>query len=216
MEHNNFEALLRGEKHRLTIFEPFPTRDIVTKLIWRGGDELWSTMAHRTETLIGFYKYIKSDVAIIEPRGELEAVLSAELPEGMKFVIISDDQRELQLAVGSEKVCALATRGEFFELNKPMILLQSEDESADETLSRAEKFDAVYLRSMAASRRGKIILGGIGSEFINERPPLDIYDLVRKLSESGEWAVGSGGFGEGIEYLGFISMLGIYNKLREE
>ena len=216
MNYRNFLALLSGEKHALTIFEPFPTRQIVTKLIWRGGDELWNTAKRRAETLIGFYEYIKSDVAIIEPRGELSETLSAELPDGMKFVIISDDPDELYRASLDDRVCALATRGEYLRLSKPLIAISRENESADEAVLRAKDFNAVYTAEKPANDGGKILLGGLGSTFINERPPLEIYERVRSCAKNPRWAVGTGGLGEESEYLGFISMLGIYNKLREE
>ena len=214
MDYMEFMRLLKGENSRAVLFEPFPTRKIVTQVIWRGGDELWDTALCRTETLIEFYAYIRSDVAVIEPRGELHEALRAKLPEGMRFVVVSDDPDELRAADDSELVCALATRGERLRVEKPLICLARENEAPAETYRRSEGFDAVYLSSDAEKYIGKKpILGGIGTDFINTAGPLDIYSRVRELAKTPGWAVGTGGLREPIEYLGFISMLGIYDKL---
>lgn len=218
MDYREFLRLLRGENSRAVLFEPFPTKKIVTQIIWRGGDGLWDTPLHRAETLVEFYAYIKSDVAVIEPRGGLSEALGAKLPEGMRFVVISDNPDELIAADKAEPVCALATRGNYLELQKPLICLSRENEAPAETYGRSELFDAVYLSSDAEKYLGKKpVLGGIGTEFINTAGPIDIYSRVRALAEKpgcSGWAVGTGGLGEPIEYLGFISMLGMYNKLQ--
>ncbi len=215
MDHKNFLRLLNGEPHAPTIFEPFPTRRIVTQLIWRGGDELWSTQRRRTETLIEFYKYIRSDVVVVAPNGELSETLSAALPEGGSFVVISDDPDELEAAAKSERVCALATFGEHLSLKKPMIKLTAEGVSFEAAMEGSKGFDAVYLRSLASSS-DRVILGGVGMDFINSHPPLEIYARITELSKNPHWAVGSGGLGEDAEYLGFISMLGMFNRLSSE
>ena len=207
MDYRNFLEILNGGRG-ITLFEPFPTRKLVTQIIWRGGDELWTKPKRRAETLIEFYHYIDSDVVPIEPRGESE-MLDAELPDGMRFVVISDDPDELGAADRNDKVCALATRGEFIETRKPLIFLAKDD------VAVYKRFAGVYL----AGFRGGVdlpVLGGIGSEFINTEPPLRIYERVEALVNAGVKAIGTGSFGEETGYLGFISMLGKYKKLREE
>lgn len=212
MDYKNFLRLLDGAPHTPTIFEPFPPRRIVTQLIWRGGAELWDTQRHRTETLIEFYKYIRSDIVLVASNGELDETLSAELPEGGKFVIISDDPNELEKAASSEKVCALATYGEYHAFNKPMICLEREGESLESVLERSKKFSAVHLKKYAHCHE-RAILGGVGTDLLNSGKPLEIYERVYELANNSLWAIGSGGNGEEIEYLGFISMLGGFNKL---
>lgn len=207
MDYRNFLNILEGGQG-ITIFEPFPTRKIVTQLIWRGGDELWCTAKKRAETLIEFHHRIISDVVPIEPCNNRE-VFEAELPDGMKFVVISDDPEELESAAKNNKVCALATQGQYLCTEKPIIYLSKErgDQIPD------KRFAGIYLREYSGNSE-RVILGGVGTEFINCNPPMKIYDRIEALTQSGLRAIGTGGFGEDIEYLGFISMLGKYNKLR--
>ena len=207
MDYRKFLNILEGGQG-IPIFEPFPTRKIVTQLIWRGGDELWSTAKRRAETLIEFHRRIVSDVVPIEPCKD-SGVFEAELPEGMKFVVISDDPEELESAARNDKVCALATGGQYVDTGKPLIYLSKG--RGIKTLDK--RFAGVYQREYSGGS-DRVILGGIGSEFINCNPPMKIDDRIEALTKSGLRALGTGGFGEDIEYLGFISMLGKYNKLR--
>ncbi len=212
---NNFIAFLSGKSTKATLFEPKPHRNLVTKLIWRGGDELWDSPKHKCETLVEFYAYIKSDVAIIEPEGSLDEMLAVSLKSGMKYVIISDDENELESADKSSEVCALATRGEFVRTEKPLICIAKENEAPNETVARYESgsFSAVYIQSDAERYAAKArVLGGIGTDKLAEGNPLGVYKRVENLASLGV-AIGSGGTGEDVDYLGFISMLGQYNKL---
>ncbi len=214
MDHKNFLRILDGENAEFTLFEPFPTRQIVTQLIWRGGDELWDRPIRRAETLIEFYKYINSDVAVIEPSGAYE-MLSAELPEDMRFVVISDDVEEIEVVSRNDKVCAVATRGGFVKTNRPMIYLPSVDSDQEDISNIDSRFSAVYLKKCTAAPK-RVTLGGVGTDLINSNLPLRIYERVEELGCQGIRAVGSGGLGERLEYLGFISMLGKYNKMRNK
>lgn len=212
MDYKNFLSLLNREKSLPTIFEPFPTRQIVTQILWRGGNELWDTPKRRTETLIEFYKYIKSDVAVTELCGEYD-ILNTELPCGMKFVIISNDPEELYFASKSEKVCALATSGEYTDFDIPLIYLSKKGEDEQSVLNADSRFAAVYL-TKCTQKPSRTVLGGIGIELINSGSPMKIQSRMDALASLGINAVGSGGLGEKTEYLGFISMLGKYNNMR--
>lgn len=206
MDYRNFLEILNG-REGITLFEPFPTRKLVTQIIWRGGDELWDRPKRRAETLIEFYRYIGSDVIPIEPRGAFE-MLDAGLPDKMRFVVISDDPEELEAASKNDKVCALATSGEFVATGKPLIYL------AKERVTDDRRFSGIYSGEIHPET-GIVSLGGMGLDFINREPPLRIYEKVGKITKQGVRALGTGGFGEDIEYLGFISMLGKYQKLRK-
>lgn len=206
MDYRNFLEILNG-RDGVTLFEPFPTRKLVTQIIWRGGDELWTRPKRRAETLIEFYRYIGSDVVPIEPRGSFE-MLDAGLPDKMRFVVISDDLEELEAASKNDKVCALATSGEFVATRKPLIYL------ARNCITDDRRFSGIYSGEVHPET-GIPMLGGMGLDFINREPPLRIYEKVGKITKQGVRALGTGGFGEDIEYLGFISMLGKYKKMLE-
>ncbi|MCI8388780.1 MAG: hypothetical protein HFE63_09975 [Clostridiales bacterium] len=221
-DYREFIRALEGKSGRASIFEPFPNRKIVTQLIWRAGEFLWDTTEHKVATLIDFYAYIKSDVAVIDTRGDdIERILACDtlLPDGMKFVIISDDADVLCRADVSDAVCALAVfEGGVEKYTKPMIYLCGGDIEKSIKSAVGCGCKGIYIPTGAEeyieAARGKItLIGGLGLDYINSAEPLEIHARVKTLFDGGNWMVGSGIFGETTEYLGFISMLGIYNHL---
>lgn len=210
-DYREFLRALRGEPGRATIFEPFIERGLVTRLIWRGGRELWNTAEHTVATLSFLYSYIKSDVVIIDAReNDIEKLLyfANELPCGMKAVVVSDNPEALAYAGKNDNVCALASTSETaIETAKPLIHIGE---------SLPDGFGGYYVTDGAErllSDKRRIILGGLGVSYLNSAEPLEIHRRAAKLyEESGRtWIFGSGGLGEKTDYLGFISMLGIYN-----
>lgn len=224
-DYNEFLRALRGESGRAVLFEPFPGRKIVTQLIWRGGGHLWDTAEHYVSTLAEFYAYIKSDVVIADARcWDIGELLSCRglLPEGMRFVIIADDADSLAVADADTSVCALATASEATgSYSKPLIYLcRGGDIGAEIDRAIGRGCAGIYLPDKIeehSDARGKIaLLGGLGLERISSDEPMDIYRRVERLYREGGWIIGSGRIddaAENINYLGFISMLGIYNKL---
>jgi hypothetical protein len=224
-DYREFLRILRGEPGRAVLFDPFPHRSIVTQLLWRAGEHLWDTTEHRVSTLIDYYNYVKSDVAIIKAEEDLDIILGLShlLYDGMKFVILSDDIDILARADTSDSVCALATTNRKIKsIKKPLIYL-SKSGYDDDTLANLKNdgFAGIYAATDAEKyiERQKdlkiAILGGLGTDYINSSEPLQIYNRIRLLFENSRctWAVGTGGFGEKTEYLGYISMLGALNKL---
>ena len=49
---------------------------------------------------------------------------------------------------------------------------------------------------------------------MNTDRPTDIHERVAGMISRGALLTGSGGFGDEISYLGYISMLGAYNRAR--
>lgn len=228
-DYREFLRMLRLEPGKPTLFCPCPTRAITTQLIWRGGDSLWDTPAHRTETLISLYTYLNADTAVIRAdAGEIDEVLSCAhlLPPGLRFTIRSDDSRVLEAADRQDSVCALASSAALYggDFAKPLLFLSDGSEaSIDAAISRGaagvhipreiERLWQLYGRRIA-------LLGGLGIETVSGGEPIDIHSRIRALHErthGAGWAIGTGLCDDAAEvaYLGFISMLGIYNNLRK-
>ncbi len=228
INYNEFLRMLRREAGRPTLFEPHPTRKITTQLIWRGGDNLWDTPSHRVDTLIALFEYIKSDTAIIEAdRDTIDEILScaALLPEGMKFTVLSNDIEALTLADRDDAVCALASRTQICgsDFKKPLIFMAERDDEIEPAIAR--RVAGVYIphdiERLWREYGDKIaLLGGLGEECINTGEPVDIHKRIRALHEltnGAGYAIGSGLDGSAdVNYLGFISMLGIYHNLMKD
>ncbi len=224
-DYTQFLRALRREPGRPTLFEPYPSRAIATQLIWRRGEHLWATPTSRAATLIELYAYIKSDVAIINADIEnINEILSCShmLPSGMKFVIDSADAEALKIADCDDSVCALASSehllGSIF--NKPLIYIAKHDIDIEAAIERgaAGAYIPRGVEELWEKYSSKIaLLGGLGAEGINNSEPLDIHNRIRALHDmtnGAAYSIGSGFFdGDTVEYLGFISMLGIYQKL---
>ncbi|MBQ8509743.1 MAG: hypothetical protein IJ493_07545 [Clostridia bacterium] len=225
-DYREFLRVLRREPGRVTLFEPYIHRKIVSQLIWRSGDNLWDTTAHRVSTLIDLYAYIKSDVVPLEAnREDIADILACSpmLPDGMRFVILSEDADALHIAAASDAVCALGT-GDIKlprESEKPMIFLADSGDTNAVAEAAAQGFDGVHISQNAEMlyplAKGQIaLLGGLSIEDINVSEPMVIHRRIKALhtlTADGGYALGSGNcYGE-TSYLGFISMLGIYNQL---
>lgn len=215
-----------------SIFEPFVTRDIAEKLIWRSGKNLWDTTKHRAATLCSLYEYLKADTVIIDLRGDdeertLHEVLECGgyLPRGAKFTLISDEPSVLKKAESDDSVGAAASFSAGADCFKKPLIRLSRAESA--SLREKDIYSAadggcagIYLTRIGAAEleaaRTKRIapLGGVGLDTINSDRPVDVHARVEKLAEGGVLLIGSGGFGEETSYLGCISMLGAYNRRR--
>ncbi len=226
-DYSEFLRALRGESGRVSLAEPFIPRVIAEQLIWRRGAQLWDSAEHYVATLCELYAYIKSDVVFIDSRLYDARELVAQhtfLPDRMKFVITADMSSALD-ALMDDSVCAVMSD----ELDiaaripdKPCVYLCHDNSgSAKSWLETAAErgFAGIYLPRLdeelirSAAAHSIALLGGVGVDDINKTQPLDIYNRVERLVKCGLKLVGSGGFGEPVEYLGYISMLGKYQKL---
>lgn len=227
-DYREFLRCLRRDAGRPTLFEPYPTRNIATQLLWRGGDHLWSTVSNRTCTLIRLHDYMNADTVIVEADadgiGEVLACTDA-LPEGLRFTIISDDDAALAAADASDAVCALASarRLHVRDFEKPVIRMAKDAADIEDAI--AHGYAGAHIpsgieRMLDAYGEHIALLGGLGIDCINQGQPVDIHRRVRSLyalTHGAGWAVGTGSDGlKEAEYLGFISMLGIYNNLISE
>jgi len=224
-DYREFLRCLRREAGRPTLFEPFFDKTIAQTLIWRSGSNLWDTPSHRTATLISLYEYVHADTVIVQADGnEITEVLAMArlLPEGMRFTVIGKDEAALEAADRHEAVSAVASAkllsGRDFE--KPFIFLAKDEAQTENAIingaagiyvpKNAENIWNYYGSHIA-------VLGGFGVNFINEDRPIPIHRRVRALHEltgGAGYALGSGNDGDyEIRYLGFISMLGMYNEL---
>lgn len=237
-DYREFLRALARRPGRPTLFEPYPARSIAQTLIWRSGSNLWDTPAHRTATLISLYEYMHADTVIVEADGsDIEEILACEclLPDGMRFTVIGLDAAALAAADRSDAVCAVASpvllSGRDFA--KPLIFM-----AYNAIANNAKASNASCVKAAIACHNAGIhvpahaerlwrehgadiaILGGFGMDRINEARPLAIHRAVRELyalTGGAGYALGSGHIGDGaVDYLGFISLLGMYNTLCEE
>lgn len=223
-DYREFLRCLAREPGRLTLFEPYPTRAIATQLLWRGGDHMWSTASARTQTLIALHDYMKADTVIV-PAGatDIADVLTCAgaLPEGLRFTVLAEDDAALAAADACDAVCALASgrRLHAREYEKPLIRMAACEADIREAIG--DGCAGVHIPSGIENAYdaygGKIaLLGGLGTDCINDGQPVDIHRRIRTLHEKTRgagWAVGSGNYDSEMAYLGFISMLGIYSNL---
>lgn len=237
-DYSEFLRALNGQSGRVSLAEPFIPRVIAEQLIWRRGAQLWDSAEHYIDTLCELYAYVKSDVVFVDARAyNLRELIERRelLPEGMKFVVIIDRTSEI-FALMDDSICAVMTdeldivervgtsreRGRSLIFGKPCVYLcrASGDAAKDDILSASERgFMGVYLPRIDerlfefAAEKSVVLLGGVGVDAVNHTQPLDIYNRVEWLTEHRLRLIGSGGFGEPVEYLGFISLLGKYQKL---
>ena len=226
-DYKEFLRALHGEPGRVTLAEPFIPRVIAEQLIWRRGKQLWDTPEHYVSTLCELYAYIKADVVFIDTRSfDARELVSYShlLPNQMKFVAVADNL-SMNEAIADDSICAVISEdiGTAAAISEKLCvyLCRDRDDSVYTKIEDAarEGFAGIYLPLLdekiieAAYDRGIMPMGGVGTEHINKTQPLDIYNRIERLTEKGLRMVGSGGFGESVEYLGFISLLGKYAKL---
>ncbi len=228
---SGFLDLLNGKPSGAVLFEPYIAPKMAERLIWRAGSTLWDSMEHRLDTLADVYAYLGAGTVTVDAVGTDAGALCEALKkrgDGCIYTVIADSVSELRRFDACESVLALAVhRPVEAAFDKPMILLAEED--ADPLTVREEAarcgIKGVYLSgripvdaALEWSGEGPAILGGLGTAFLNASGPLTIYARVRELMKcsAGHWAIGSGSSSGEIEYLSFISMLGIYNKIKNE
>ena len=211
-----YRKLLAGCPSGAVLFEPYIAREMVTRLIWRGGAGLWDTLPHRLATLTDVYTYLHAGTVTVDAVGADDGV----------YTVIADSHESLRRYAASTKVCALAThRLTEADFGKPVIWLAGGNDSP-EAIREAVRcgMKGIYLSGRLPVEEAlsvsddAAVLGGLGVDFLNTSRPLTIYSRVQTLwkQSGGRWAIGSGSAGQSMEYLGFISMLGIYNKLKNE
>lgn len=237
-DYREFLRALNSQSGRVSLAEPFIPRVIAEQLIWRRGAQLWDSAEHYIDTMCELYAYVKSDVVFIDGREyELRELIKWRelLPAGMKFVVTVDRTSELE-ALMDDSICAVMTSeldigamvgasrecGRMKIFGKPCVYLSRAlgDAAKDDILSASEhRFNGVYLPKIDerligfATEKSVALLGGVGVDAVNHTQPLDIYNQVEWLTEHRLRLIGSGGYGEPVEYLGFISLLGKYQKL---
>ncbi len=226
--YREFIRMLSREAGKPTLFEPFPSKNLISKIIWRAGSGLWDSTQNSVSTLISFYNNIGADTAVIPADADsISDVLAAseELIEGIKFTIFSDDAEVLATADRHESVCALATKNPLIygkDYTKPVIFISGRDVILAIENSIERGLAGVYISDnieLLWKRYGDQIalLGGI-SDSIVATTPARIYERVRTLHEmtgGKSYAIGTGFIGADADYLGFISMLYMYNTLSE-
>ena len=221
----DFLDTLEGNGRVVSLFEPFVPRGIAMKLIWRSGEQLWDTTEHRVMTLCDLYAYLRADTVTYDLRGggtaELERLCeyAGYLPDGMKFVIISDDEETLEKAAERGQICAAASFTA--KTDKLPLIRLSRDGGVDSVAKAAhDGCKGIYLPEVTddilteANKHHISLLGGTGTALLNTDRPTDIHERIAELINSGVLLTGSGGFGDEISYLGYISMLGAYNRVR--
>ena len=228
---SGFLNLLNGRPSGAVLFEPYIPQKLAERLIWRAGGTLWDSPEHRLDTLSDVYAYLGAGTVTVDAVGTDAGALCEMLEkrgDGCIYTVIADSVPDLRRFDACRSVLALASHrpldGDF---DKPLILLA--DENSDPVRARDEAdgcgMKGVYLSGripvdavLEKSCEGPVILGGLGAAFLNSSGPLTIYARVRELLQrsAGHWAIGSGNAGGEIEYLSFISMLGIYNKIKNE
>ena len=185
--YRDFLDTLEGKRRVVSLFEPFVPRGIATKLIWRSGEQLWDTTEHRVMTLCDLYAYLRADTVTYDLRDggtdELERLCEyvGYLPDGMKFVVISDDDETLEMASECENICAAAS----FTAKSgrlPMIRL-SRDSNADSVIKAAiDGCKGIYLPEITddilttADKHHISLLGGTGTALLNTDRPTDIHE----------------------------------------
>lgn len=227
-DYREFLRMLRREEGRPSIFEPTPSPETVSKIIWRTGDMLFDTAEHRVETLISFYENIKSDTVIIEAdKDSISDILACreKLSENVKFTIISNDTEVLEKASKDDSVCAIASmlslQAKDFE--KPVIYIAKNDLRAEVEGAIERGAAGIYVPCDAEYiwRRygGKIaVLGGMSDNLIGSSP-VRVHARMRDIDELTKgkgYAFGSGLLRTDADYLAFISMLGMFNTLQKE
>ena len=223
-DYREFLRCLARKPGRPTLFEPYSTRAIAEQLLWRGGDHLWDTASARTHTLILLHEYMRADTVVVPANAdEIADVLACAdaLPDGMRFTVIAEDDAALEAADASDAVCALASarRIPAQRFKKPLIRMAESLSDIDSAI--ADGCAGVHLpdniEAAIDAFGGQIsLLGGLGADCINLGQPVDIHRRVRALQEKTHgsgWALGSGITSGEAAYLGFISMLGMYNTL---
>lgn len=227
--YREFLRMLSNEPGKPTLFEPYPSQHLVSQIIWRAGGNLWDDVESTVSTLISFYDNIGSDTVIVEAdSGNIDRVLamSGNLPSGLKFTILSDDTGALAAADRHDSVCVLATKNPAVyakDYTKPVIFIAGRDVVLGIENSIERGLAGVYITEsielLWKRYNGKIaLLGGISDSIISAAPAR-IYERIRAVHEMTNGracAIGTGFVGADADYLGFISMLYMYNTLSED
>ena len=227
-DYREFLRMLRREEGRPSIFEPTPSRGTVSQIIWRAGALLFDTTEHRVSTLISFYVNIKSDTVTIEAdKDSIDDILSCShlLPENMKYTVISNDSSVLAKADGHDSVCALASllAVDAKDYKKPLIYMAKSDRRAEVEGAIERGAAGIYIPCDAEYTWKRYndriaVLGGMSDSLIGSSP-VRVHARMRDLSQmtNGKaYAFGSGLLRTDADYLAFISMLGMFNTLRDE
>ncbi|MBQ8552091.1 MAG: hypothetical protein IJ428_04670 [Clostridia bacterium] len=226
--YREFIRMLSREAGKPTLFEPYPSKNLISQIIWRAGSGLWDSTQNMVSTLISFYDNIGADTAVIPAsKDNINDVLSlgSELTDGIKFTILSDDIEALKAADSHDSVCALATKNPLVygkDHTKPVIFIAGRDVILGIESSIERGLAGVYITEnmeLLWKRYGDKIalLGGLADSIVTAAPAR-IYERVRALHEmtgGKAYAIGTGLTGADADYLGFISMLYMYNTLSE-
>ncbi len=226
--YREFLRMLSREPGKPTLFEPYPSQHLVSQIIWRAGGNLWDDVESTVSTLISFYDNIGSDTVIVEAdNNSIDRILAMgkELPSGLKFTILSDDTGALAAADRHDSVCALATKNPTVyakDYTKPIIFIAGRDVILGIENSIERGLAGVYITEnielLWKRYNDKIaLLGGISDSIISSAPAR-IYERIRAVHEMTNGracSIGTGLHGIDADYLGFISMLYMYNTLSE-
>lgn len=220
--------MLRREPGRPTLFEPFPSQKLVTQIIWRGGGSLWNTTFDRVSTMLSFYDNIGADTAVIEADGDniAEVLDVCEKKASQPSVtIFSNDIEALKAADRHPTVCALCTKAPVFakDFTKPIIFIAGRDVILNIENSIERGLAGVYISDnlellWKRYHNDIAILGGL-ADSIFSGAPARIYSRIRDIHDmtaGSGYALGTGISGIDADYLGFISMLYMYNTISEE
>ncbi len=227
--YREFLRMLSREPGCPTLFEPYPSRQLISQTIWRAGNGLWDSTTNNVSTLISFYDNIGADTVIVPANADtIHDVLEMEkaLPGSLKFTVLSDDANVLSIADRHDSVCALATKNAALygkDYTKPVIFIAGRDVILGIENSIERGLAGVYITEnielLWKRYSDKIaLLGGISDSIITAAPAR-IYERVRsihEMSNGSAYAIGTGFVGADADYLGFISMLYMYNTLSEK